>query len=121
MVNNQDEALVHFDGALADLRNSSAAGYPESWVARTINKLEVGIARLRGKDAGLKPEVVANQFPPTKERGSVPEPVKPVPAKKAAVVSIGKYADGFTIEGDRSTFPDKSPKGAKRVSIEVKK
>lgn len=126
MSDNQ-EALTHLKEAETTLAANSAAGYPESIVARTLHKMRQGIAVLEGKILGPKPVVTAadiNSIPAVNNRGDKlgPEPVavpKPI-AAPAPVVWIGKYADGFTVEGDRATFPDKSPKGAKRVSVEKK-
>src|SRR5277367_2332005 len=128
---NIEGALTHFKEGLATLRTSSAAGYPESIVAQAINRIEVGIAHLEGKEdeVAVKPILLPeniNAIPATLNRGdknkAVPKPavVKPSIAKPPAAKKFeAKYADGFTVQkDDRAQFPDTSPGGAKRVSIE---
>lgn len=124
MSDNQ-EAISHLKESETTLAANSAAGYPESIVARALHKLRMGIAVLEGKKLAAKPVILAeniNAIPAVNNRGDKggPEPVavEVKPAAPAPIVWIGKYEDGFTIEGDRKQFPDKSPGGAKRLSVE---
>src|ERR1700744_4436597 len=107
MADQNQEALAHVEAAHAELSNSSAAGFPESYVYRTLQKLKAAIAKLKGEDVTppVEPPPV-NSVPSPKERGAVPQEW------------VGKYEDSWTITGDRSKFPDVSPGGAKRISVE---
>lgn len=127
MADQNQEALAHIKEAEATLNTSSASGYPESLVARAIHKIRMGIAKLEGKTLAPKPEISPesiNAIPNPNNRGDkggapVAAEDKPEVEEKPVVKQFkGVYEDGFTITGDRSTFPDVSPSGAKRVSVE---
>jgi len=120
MSDQNNEALAHFKGAEADLANSSAAGYPESWVALTLQKIRMGIAKLEGKEIAPKPVVTdPHAVPATLNRadaGKSPVAVAAEPVTKKAFTA--KYEDGTVLEeDDRTKFPPKSAGGAKRISI----
>lgn len=121
---NVGAALPLLKEGLTILRTNSAAGFPESNVAKAITRFEVGIGKLEGEEIALKPDISAgeiNNIPATLNRGDKGKAPELSVGTKKEVVSIGKYADGWTVEGDRSTFPPKSPGGAKRLSVEPKK